>query len=163
MDNNSTKVISTYEGIVADTKNLLISLQDIRHFDFNPKWKTRVINVPRAQDGVNELLDIIFHGIRTRFEELHVAVLALVLTLKGRAPIRGHLPSPNGIMEQAVEYLGDLDVAWKAFGTAYHDAVDLVGILDDVKRRIETLDDLFLPQGNTKITVDEHYRKRQRS
>jgi hypothetical protein len=36
-------------------------------------------------------------------------------------------------------------------------------LIDDVKRRVETLDDLFLQQGNTKKSVDRHYRKRQRS
>ena len=162
MDDNSTKVISTYEAIVTDTENLIQTLRDLKHFDFDPKWNTRVISVPRAMDSVNELLDIVLHGIRDRFQELHVSVSVLVASLKGRAPIEGHLPDPGGTMARVVEYVGDLDVAWKAFGHAYHDAVDFISLIDDIKQRIETLDDLFLPQNSTKKTVDEHYRKRQR-
>ncbi len=161
-DDNSLKILSTYDGIVSDTLNLITALKDLRHFDFDPKWSSRVINVPRAMDAVNELLDILLHGIHDRFQELHVAVTALVLSLKGRPPIQGHLPDPGGTLSKVVDYVGDLDVAWKAFGRAYHDATDFVVLLDDIKRRIETLDDFFLPQGNPKKTVDSHYRQRQR-
>jgi hypothetical protein len=163
VDDNSLKVVSTYEGIVTDTVNLINFLRDLREFDFDPKFQTRLISVPKAWDAFNELFDIIFHGIRDRFNELHVAVSALVASLKGRSPAGGHFHDPGGTLANVVDYIGDLDVAWKQFGIAYHDAVNLVELIDDVKRRLETLDDLFLPQGNPKKTVDAHYRKRQRS
>jgi hypothetical protein len=43
-----------------------------------------------------------------------------------------------------------------------HDVLTITQMLQDLQQRLETLDDLFLPKGNPKKTVDEHYRKRQR-
>jgi len=162
VDDNTTKVVSTYETIKADTLNLLKDIDDLRHFDFNPQWNTRVISVPKAADAINEIIFTIMHGFRIKFGTLHVAVDVLIAALKGK--ISGHLPDPgpSGTLTRVVDYIGDLDVAWKAFGAAYHDAVDLVDTVDDIKRKIETLDVLFLPQGNPKSLVDKHYRQRQR-
>lgn len=159
VDNNSTRIIGTYEQIVADTRNLVLFLRDIPHFEFNPAWKTRVINVPRAQEGINDLLFIIINGFRDKFGEIHSAFQELVAALEGKGPGQ-QWPDPGNAMGKVVAYVGDLDVAWRAFGRAYHAATDLAGLVDDLKRRIETLDDLFLPQGSTKKTVDIKYRKR---
>jgi hypothetical protein len=161
VDNNSTKIVSTYESIITDSLNLVVFLRDLEHFNFNPAWKTRVINVPRAGDAINELFDLLFHGLRDRFQVFHNAVLDLKNALEGQGPGQ-HFPDGNSAMGKVVSYVGDLDVAWRNFGIAYHSAVDLVSLVDQIKQRIETLDDLFLPQSNVKKTVDEHYRKRQR-
>lgn len=156
-------VNSTYEQIIEDTVNLINFLRDLEHFDFNPAWKTRVINVPAAFDGINELFDIMFHGLRDRFQTLHVGVLDLLHSLEGHPPIQGHFGDPGGTVTKVVNYIGDAATAWRAFGQAYHAAVDIVSLVDDLKRRIETLDDLFLQQGNPKKTVEKNYRQRQRS
>src|SRR5262249_438618 len=113
----------------------------------------------RAVDGMNELLFIVIHGFRDRFAEIHVAFHELVTALEGHGPGQ-QFPDPGNAMGKVVAYVGDLDVAWRAFGRAYHEATNLVEMIDEVKHRIETLDDLFLPQGNRKETVDAHYRKR---
>ena len=160
LDNKSTKIVGTYDQIIADSLNLAQFLRDLKHFDFNPKWKSRVINVPRAADAINELFDILFHGLRDKYFTMHEAVQVLAQALEGQRP-GSQFSTGEGAMNAVVIYVGNLDVAWKAFGAAYHDAVDLVGLVDDIKRRIETLDDLFLPQGNPKKTGDFHYRKRQ--
>src|SRR6478736_47735 len=162
VDDSSTKIIGTYEQIVADTLNLRDALRDLQRFQFDPMWKTRVTNVPRAIDGMNDLLFIVLHGFRDKFTLIHNAFAELVAAMEGKGPGQ-HFPDPGNAMGKVVAYVGDLDVAWKAFGRAYHQVTDLVTMLDDVKHRIETLDDLFLPQGSTKKTVDEHYRKRIRS
>jgi hypothetical protein len=161
VDDNSTRIVSTYEQIIVDSKNLVTFLHDLQHFDFNPKWKTRVINVPRAFDAINELFDLLFHGLRDRFQVLENAVTDLKNGLEGKGPGQ-QFPDGTSAMGKVVSYVGDIDVAWREFGTAYHAAVDLVSLVDQLKQRIETLDDLFLPQDSVKKTVDEHYRKRQR-
>src|SRR5215471_11557065 len=97
VDNHSTRILSTYEQIVADTLNLRNFLSDLQHFDFDPKWKTRVINVPRAVDGMNELLFIVIHGFRDRFAEIHVAFHELVTALEGHGPGQ-QFPDPGNAM-----------------------------------------------------------------
>lgn len=159
VDDNSTKILDTYDQIVVDTRNVVVFLRDLRSFEFDPKFKTRVISVPRAMDAINELLFIIIHGFKDKFGIIHQSFQELVAALEGHGPGQ-HFPDGNTAMTKVVAYVGDLDVAWKAFGRAYHEVTDLVGMVDDVKHRIETLDDLFLPQGSTKKTVDVHYRKR---
>jgi len=62
----------------------------------------------------------------------------------------------------AIGKLQDVHVFLDRLGALVTLIVDVSIIIADIKPRIETLDDLFLQQGNPKLVVDEHYRKRQR-
>jgi hypothetical protein len=156
----ATQQVDVFSQLEADTLNLINSVRNLEHFTFDPKWKTRVINVPRAIEGIQDVFDILIHGFRDKFAELHQAILTLRAAL-GNANI-GHFgsPEPQARLTKVVDWLGALYTALQAFERAYRDATEIVGMVEDVKRRIETLDDLFLPQGSTKTLVDISYRKR---
>lgn len=158
---SATQQVDVFTQLEADTLNLVQAVKDLKHFEFDPKWKTRVINVPRAIEGIQDIFDIVVHGFRDKFSEIHQSILTLKVALEG-ANI-GHFtsPEPQARLTKIVDWFGALYIALQAFEKAYHDATDIVSMVDDVKRRIETLDDLFLPQGNPKIVVDVSYRKRQ--
>lgn len=160
---SAVQQVDVFSKLEADTLNLINSINDLKHFRFDPKWKTRVISAPRAVDGIQEIFDLVVHGIRDKFSELHQSLITLRAALEGHSI--GHFGGsvePAGRLTKVVDWIGAVYVGLQAFEAAYKSATDLVNIIDDVKQRIETLDDLFLPQGNPKTTVDISYRKRER-
>lgn len=162
-EHHTDNILDLWDTLHRDTLNLINDLNDLKHFDFDPKWSTRVINVPRAVDGIQEVFDIIKNGLKERFGELFQAIETLKNALHDTVHHLPTNPDGGGIVTAIVDKFGATYVALTAFQKAYTKVTDIVEMIDNVKRRIETLDDLFLPQGSTKKTVDEHYRKRQRS
>lgn len=160
VDDHSTRVLSTWDRIQEDTETLAEDLRDLKKFTFDPKWNTRVILVPRAIEGFQEMFDIIFHGLRDKYFELFQSVLTLKTALSGQQHHLPTNPEGAGIMTSIVDTVGNLSVAWTKFGDAYHEATQLLDMIDDVKQRIETLDDLFLPQDKPRKMVTEPRKKR---
>jgi hypothetical protein len=155
--NAETGVIDAYFTIRDDIEAFVKNLTAFKKFEFDPQWKTRVISLPRAWDGIWELFDIIFHGLRDKFEELQIATETVLNVLKQaqRPPDDG----PSGIAN-VQEKLTTFKLAVVDFQKAFHTALEIEQTLIDIKNRLETLDDLFLPQGSSKVAGDYHYRKR---
>jgi len=158
-------IFGKVEQLISDVED---EVQQIENFQFDPKWKTRVISVPRAIDQIDQLIQV--PG------QIVDSIKDIVSLIKDK------LNTPEEIepdeMSKDLEDLGlklgkgcEKVLGWL---TLIVDAVltidqgldDLNTIVDGIRQireQIEHLDALFLPQGNTKILVDEHYRKRQRS
>jgi hypothetical protein len=145
---------------IAAFSNAKYTLSQLSHFDFNPKFNTRVMNIPRAREGINELWNEIRHGLIDKFKEIEDAVQALRNNFLHGGSL--HEPGEPGLAA-AVDKLQDVHAFLLQLGDLVTKVVDMTIIINDIKHRIETLDDLFLSQGTTKKVVDEHYRKRQRS
>lgn len=160
---SATQQLDVFSQLEADTLNLVHAVNDLKKFHFDPKWKTRVINAPRAIEGVQDIFDIVVHGFRDKFSELHQSILTLKVALEGLQIGHFGSPEPQARLTKITDWLGGLYVGLQAFEKAYKNVTDIATMVDDVKQRIETLDDLFLPQGNPKLVVDAHYRRRQRS
>lgn len=142
-------------------KDDLLSLQT---FDFDPQFKTRVISLPRAEQGVNDLWDTIRLDLLGKYQEINANVHDLLDTfhaddVSDANDIQGHV---SGLAKGAVQ-LHHLKTFLEGLGQSIEHVADLLDIIADIKRRIETLDDLFLTQGATKKTVDKHFRTRIKS
>jgi len=142
-----------------NAKNALLHIQS---FDFDPRFKTRVISLPRAEEGITELWNTIRLDLLGKYQEINADVHNLLDTFRAgdisdSADIEGHI---SGLAKGAVQ-LHNLKTFLEGLGTSIEHVADLLSIIEDIKRRIETLDDLFLPQGSTKKTVDKHYRSRK--
>jgi hypothetical protein len=153
-----TGIFDAFFKMQDDVHAFVANLKQFERFDFDPQWKTRVISLPAAWDSIFDLVDIIFHGFRDKFTELEhsLRVLGNVLKQSGtRQPEEG----PSGIAN-VQEKLTTIKLAVVEFEQAFHAALELEEMALNVKNRLETLDDLFLPQGSSKTTVDIKYRKR---
>ena len=148
--------VDVFQRIEADTRNLMNAVRDLKKFHFDPRWNTRVILVPKAIEGIQDIFDIVVHGFRDRFEELFQAVQTLRAAL--HKPPKS--PEPQGMLTNITIIFGQLDKALQTFEAAYKKLTDIVEMVDDVKKRIETLDDLFLQQGNARKWEDVHIRSR---
>ena len=155
-----TGLFDAYFAISDDVKAAVATLESFKHFTFDPKWKNRVINVPRAVEGINDVVDIVVHGFKDKFTELKDVVEEIV-NLVGES--RGPPEEGAGGLANVQSKLATIKLVTVKLKVAMHDVLQLEQMLADMKQRVETLEDLFLPQGNPKLTVDEHYRKRQRS
>ncbi len=154
-----TGIYTAFFSMEDDTKAFIAQLSGFKHFEFDPKWKTRVINVPRAYAGINELFDILMHGLLDKFKALGESVTTLVNVIKSDSgrPV----PDDGGPGVAAVqEKMATIKLAVTDLQTAFHLALDIEQTLLDLKQRAESLDDLFLPAGRTKTAVTVHYRKR---
>ncbi len=154
-----TGIFDAYFSIKDDIEAALATLRDFQRFEMKPLWKSRVISVPRVVENVQEITDIIVHGFRDKFQELHGAVHEIV-NLVGEQ--RGPPPDDGaGGIADVQSKMATIKLATIRLKESMHVLLNMVQMLDDLKQRFESLSDLFLPQGSTKKTVDEHYRKRQ--
>ena len=132
-------------------------LKEFTRFDLAPKFKTRVINVPKAVDQFwltfDDLKRIFVNGV-TDIENL---VKDLEQTLKAGGSL--HEPGEPGLAA-AVNTLQDVHAFMLRLADAIRTVISLSAALRRIKHELESLDALFLQQGNPKSTVDDHYRKR---
>lgn len=138
--------------------NAKAELTDITHFYFKPAFKTRVISVPRAKEGIENLWDEIRNGLIAKFKEIEDAVNEVKRAIRGGGSL--HEPGERGL-QTALNVLADVHTFLVRLGDLIKKVLEFIDIIDDIKKRIETLDDLFLPNTNPKSTVDVHYRKRE--
>jgi hypothetical protein len=167
------KLVSIYTNTLAlfDNINMLIGnvqtvVTDIRTFDINPKWNTRVISAPRVVEHIQELYAVP--------ERILTDVRDLVQLLKEKIQPAEIKPSTIEEAESLPVKIAKVGEKILGFATLIIDALvaiesavaDLNDIVDAIKTSLEDLrglDALFLPQGNPKKSVDAHYRKRIRS
>ena len=159
------EVVADINDIVATwaaTKaNIAIELERIRNFEFDPKWKTRVINVPQAAQQIQDLKSLIVDDFRARVDTLIEPVHELTLILHQEAA--PDVQDPQGAvnaMSKASVKLGHVVTMIHQVRDALHTVADFVSLFDTLRENLESLDALFLPQGKPKIAGEYHYRKR---
>jgi hypothetical protein len=161
-----TKALSLFDDIHTLVSNVEVVVQDIRTFDIQPKWNSRVISAPRVVDHIKELYEVP--------QRIITDVKDLVQLLKEKIQPAEIKPSTIEEAETLPVKIAKIGEKILGFATLIIDSLvaiesavaDLNDIVDAVKTSLEDLkglDALFLPQGNPKKSVDAHYRKRQRS
>lgn len=154
-------ILDQVDSTIADgtilVENVRQEARRIRKFRFDPKWKTRVINAPRAVESTRDLVADVGDTISTAFHAFITNVRAISRTAKGteRDP-SGHGEGVGkilGILNEIKLVINEIDLLFK-------DLNNFLDVLRRVTDELESFDTLFLPQGNKgpKITVD--YRKR---
>jgi len=150
-------VLSDLQGIHDDWQELKLNLQTevekLKSFQFDVRWKTRVIHVPTAVDQIKNLIDEIFHQLIDKLDE----VLAPLKDLTGEIQ---ELTRKQSASEDQVTTLAKIEGGIAFVQTAVHntreamDSVkDLSELFLDITNRIETGSDLFLQQGNPRIRL----------
>ena len=152
-------VVETFFKIKDDLASAVSTLKGFKTFEFDPSLKTRVISVPRAYEGIQDLLDLIIHGLRDKFDELHHATETLLADLEGLHGRTTDQEGPSGVANVASKF-ATIAIGLDHFQQAFHKVLELEQMLLDIKERLETLDDLFLPQDRPREYVTERRRKR---
>jgi len=125
-------------------------VEAIKRFKHDPKWKTRVINVPKAYDKTKEFVVSVV-------DELHDALASLISNIKAikgsGAPISdpragggGGVGTVLGDITKVALFVQECDNAIKALS-------GFVDALRKIREELETFDDLFLGQTNKRKRV----------
>ena len=124
-------------------------LHDFEHFDFNPKFATSVISIPKAIEGVNDLWDTIRNRLLEKFTTIVAETEGVIQGLR-------HLPARapgEPIIQHTALVLSIIHAYNEELAKLITDILDFTQTIDDIKHRIETLDDLFLSQKNPRKVV----------
>jgi hypothetical protein len=145
------KILTDYQELRA---NLQVELKKLKHFSFDPKWKSRVINAPIAIDAMRDLAETVSQTlvdkVRAVIEPLH----ELVLVFKSeQASLQG--PDSPSKIARAVSFLHSVETALQQTAQAFDAAKDLSEMFLSLTDTIEHLDTLFLQQGNSRKTLTE--------
>jgi len=156
--------IGNAEVLVAD---VLTEYNAISHItepgNFDPKWKSRVISVPRAMENINELLQIPIDIVNNCKDIVQICKQKLEPEEFDPEELK-FLPEEFGrFLGKILGWAGLVVDAFVAWNQALVDARHIVEDLRALRTNIEGLDALFLPQGNPKIVTQITYRKRQQA
>jgi hypothetical protein len=157
------KTLSLFADIHALISGVEQVVNDIRNFDINPKWNSRVISVPKAVDQIKQLYEVP--------NRIIVDVKDLIEILKTKIePMEVEPTDVEGLDELPLKLtkVGERAFAWVtlildallAIENAVADLNDIVDQLRQTLEDLQGLDALFLPQGRPKTTVSLTYRKR---
>jgi hypothetical protein len=154
------------DAVIELGRNLKVQLDRLEHFKFEPRWKSRVINVPVAIDQIRAFIHLITDDWRDRIDTIRKPISGLQAVIEGLH----HGGVSGGGDQEALSGLSKAELISSAIVTftddlagAFNEINEFEDIFRQVIDQIEGLDALFLQQGNPKRIVDEHYAKRQRS
>ena len=147
---NLTGILDRVERLETDihalTNNILKEVTGIKHFNLQPKWRTRVINVPRAFDTTKSFVVDIANEIHDTFFSLLSNLRALRQTRI--SPEKGKSAATNvlAIITEINNFVNEVDLTVQALGK-------FVDELRRIREEIEGFDSLFLPQGNSRMVI----------
>jgi hypothetical protein len=130
--------------------NVQREVEALRAFQFDPKWKNRVINVPIAVAQLQDFVDLITQDWRERLRILTAPVHEFVLIF--HAEEFGERPS--GLVRAAVK-VDEIATLVKQLADATDQVVSFVDVFRQLREQIEGLDGAFLQQGNSRQVVRE--------
>lgn len=151
-------IFKTFFAIQDDVQAFVKNLENFKSFDFDPKFATRVISVPKAKQQILALVDKIRTDLVDKGKEVVKSVEALVQFVEGKTGSSGDAgPSAAG---DFASKLATISLLLQQIQQAFHSALEIETLLSQIKSDIEGLDSLFLQQGNSRRAVTEHSRIR---
>jgi len=149
--------------LITDTETVI---QEIKDFEINPKWNSRVIVAPRVVERIKELYDVpirIANDVKDLVKLLREKVQPTEFKVEDVEELDG---VPAKLAKAGEKILGFATLIIDALVSIEAMVADLADIVDAIKTTLEDLkglDALFLPQNSTKKTVDKHFRSRIKS
>jgi len=154
-------IIDSVDKTIQDGETVVLNIRAeakaIKNFTVDPKWRTRVINAPRAVEQTKTLIS----DVTTQIENAFHSFTSNLKGIKGTARSGQISPSGQksgissilGILSEIKLVIGEIDELFVSLN-------DFVESLRQITVELETFDTLFLPQGSSKTTVEVKYRKR---
>lgn len=144
-------VVDNITGIVANYRTGRSQIEDgverLKNFQFDPRWKTRVINVPIAIEAIVALYDEVFGDFKERLGQIIEPVHQLQLIFHADKEQAGLTEVPSGLSRTAVK-IDEIATMIAQIKTATDTALTFTQAFDDIIINLETLDAIFLGQTN---------------
>lgn len=140
-----------FEDAVTDgevlVENIRAEARKIKQFKADPKWKTRVINVPAAIKQTHDLVTDLSGTISDAFHAFISNVRAIRRIDRLPPPERGGGGGATlkilHILEEINNFVGEVDALFKSLNA-------LVDSMRKIQDELEGFDTLFLQQGNSR-------------
>jgi hypothetical protein len=148
-------VADNINAIVANYNRAKSEIDDgiarIKDFELDPRWKSRVINVPLAVEHVKGLYDDVFGDFRERVGQIIEPMHQLSLIFRGESETPGLTETPSALSRTAVK-VDEIATMISQIKTATDTALTFVDAFDNVIINLESLEVLFLSQSNPRRT-----------
>jgi hypothetical protein len=161
-DEHSTGFEESIQRIIDDINEFSANFNQLKEFDFDPKWKTRVISVPAAIDAIQDLFFTTRDELVSDYNQLREAVIEVRQAFGSTKPSLGSL-DPSGAqsnLTKIVNTIGNMSVAMNQLANAFDAITDVETLANILKQKIEGLDPLFLPQAKSRKWLTERTYKR---
>jgi hypothetical protein len=134
----------------------------IADFKFDPKWKSRVINVPIAIKQIQMLVSHVAETFKGKLETLKAPIHDLALIFKAEAAPASDQEKPSAIARAGVK-VDEIATMIDQLAKAMDVVADFAHFAEDITKELKTLDHLFLQQKNKQKKVTLTIRQRQGS
>jgi uncharacterized phage infection (PIP) family protein YhgE len=145
IDGTIEKLFTTVDGIILNVQNEVTAF---KNFQFNPHWKSRVINVPIAIDQTRTFVTDLADEVRDDFQQLTDdlrSVKQVFQQLKSQGTVSG--------LSDIINIVNEVNTFLEALQNGVEKFQSLVDMIRKIREEIEGLDSLFLQQGNRRRVV----------
>jgi len=146
-------VTKLHDNFLTLKDNIPKQIKRVEDFKFDPKWKSRVINVPIAIEQVKKLFIEVTKGWHERLDALREPLHEFVLIFKAEQQTAG---DPNqavaGVTKAAVK-VDEIATLIAQLAQASDTLIEVDKIFDDIIDFLEKLDQVFLQQKNLRRVV----------
>jgi methyl-accepting chemotaxis protein len=135
-------------------------VQLLHDFQFNPHWKSRVINVPIAVDQMKTLIATVVNAFKGKFELFKAPIHDLALIFKAESQPASDQDKPSALARTAVK-IDEIATMIKQLAKAMDEVANIAHVFETVTEQLQSLDSLFLSQGRPQKKQTLTIRKRQ--
>jgi hypothetical protein len=128
--------------------------------DLLTQWKTRVILAPRVIDAAKELKDEIIDTFGPKLQALEDDLKQFLASFKPQPPSTGAEADAGALTNTTLRIQAVLDQLNKAV-TLINELLDFTEQIADIKKKILSLDGVFLQQGNPRVRIKGTISARQ--
>ena len=158
-DRVEARVQALVTNIDALVLNVDKEIQAFKDFKFDPKWKTRVINVPIAIDQIKDFIFNVPDDIIDTLKSTSADLKALFDLFKHGPP--GSSPADSvGAIGKLTGWASAVDQSFEVLEKMVDDLGNIVDDLRQIREQIEGLDAFFLGQGRSRRWIKERSYKR---
>lgn len=148
---NATRL---HDNFLALKNNIPIQIKRVQDFKFNPHWKSRVINVPIAINQMKALVKEVSEGWRDRLSAFEDPFHEFVLIFKAEKSGASDPQQQVSAVSKAAVKIDEIATLMAQLAKASDTLIEIDRMFDDILKFFETLDQVFLQQGNSRKWVD---------
>lgn len=152
-------VVDEFERVKDAVERAREDFEEFTHWkppDLEEAWRTRVINPKKAYEKIGDLKDEILHDSVEQFKELIDAIKALRAGVDEALSPRqtsGGSEEEGGLVANIESSLVTIQILITKTVDVIVDIANFTDTIADIKKRIESLEDFFLQQGNKRFRV----------
>lgn len=157
ISDNIGRISDNLRALKANTEH---EIGELRKFKFDPKWKTRVVNVPKAIEQIKKIMADFTDGWKKRFEKIEAPIHDFKLLFTAEKLQAGDPNEQAAGLSKAAVKIDEIATLIKQLAIATDAIKEVVDLFTEARHQIETLDAIFLQQGNSRQAVRRQSRIR---